>query len=44
MKKKYFVLLFAFLFGFALYAGDGTYDGEDPNDNMGKEELEKGNW
>ena len=40
MKKKYFVLLFAFLFGFALYAGDGTYEGEDPNNDMGTETLE----
>lgn len=40
MKKKNFVLLFTFLLFFSLYAGDGTYEGEDPNSDMGTETLE----
>ena len=40
MKKKSVAVLFCLLFSFALYAGDGTYEGKPPHYGMSESELE----
>ena len=41
MKKKSILFLVCLLFSLSLYAGDGTYTGDDPNNSMPDSKLEE---